>query len=337
MSAEHNYSLDVPLENFARGLRGLEIPELGDPVRGKVRDSWVYKNGPEPFRVMVTTDRQSAFDRVLATVPGKGRVLNLISAYWFAKTRDIIPNQIVSVPHPNVTIAREASQTLPVEVVVRGYMARSQTSTSVYYNYAELGRRNIYGLDFPEGLRPNERFPDGTIVTPTTKATEHDEELTNGEAQEIVDRKLGNGIWEQAKTAAVKIFDRSAREALSKGLILVDTKYEFGIDTNGQLMIIDEMHSPDSSRYWLASTYEEKFENGQTPDTFDKEILRRWLADRGFRGDGPVPKIDPQVIDEMSRAYEIPFEMITGRNLPSDQPSELAIIRSAVLRSLQDI
>lgn len=320
---------DTPKDNYSRGLLHAELPELGEPTKGKVRDSWVVQKNGHTQRIMVTTDRQSAYDRFIGTVPGKGRVLNLLSKYWFDQTQDLIPNHVIAVPHPNVLIAKQAQATLPVEIVVRRYMAKSATSTSVYDNYMNKGRRNIYGLDFPDGLQANEEFPMGTILTPTTKAdTGHDEELTDESAQEMVDQKLGDGTWEQVKVAATAIFERARAHCLAKGLILVDTKYEFGIDEEGNLMLIDEVHTPDSSRFWLADTYAQKFAQSQTPDTFDKEILRRWLAEHKFKGEGPVPKVDQAIVDQMSKAYTVPYEMITGEKLPGKETS----IRAAVMQ-----
>ncbi|OGH12586.1 MAG: hypothetical protein A2857_04480 [Candidatus Levybacteria bacterium RIFCSPHIGHO2_01_FULL_36_15] len=308
---------EAPKENFARGLLQVDMPEFGTPMRGKVRDSWIIDEQDPEFRVMVTTDRQSAYDSIVCTVPGKGQVLNLLSAYWFEQTQDVVPNHMIAVPHPNVLFARQAQATLPVEVVLRRYMARSSTTTSVYHNYSNRGRRNIYGIDFPEGLQPNQEFPMGTVLTPTTKADAgHDEELSDERALEIVDSKLGDGTWDKAKSAAYAIFERARTHCLDRGLILVDTKYEFGIDGDGNLMLIDEVHTPDSSRFWLAETYEEKFKEGKTPDTFDKEILRRWLAEKGFKGDGPIPKVDTAIIDAMAQAYTVPYRMITGQELP---------------------
>lgn len=337
MTAEQRLPIgDTPRENFLRGMLQVDLPEFGIPTRGKVRDIWVVGEGDSQARVMVTTDRQSAYDRLICTVPGKGQVLNLTSAYWFEQTQDIVPNHMISVPHPNVLIARQARATLPVEVVLRRYMAKSSTTTSVYHNYANLGRREIYGLQFPEGLQANQEFPMGTILTPTTKAEAgHDEELTDEKAREIVDGKLGDGVWDKAKDAAFAVFERARKLCLNKGLILVDTKYEFGLDKDGNLMLIDEIHTPDSSRFWLAQTYEKKLSEGQTPDTFDKEILRRWLAENGFKGDGPVPKVDPEIIDAMAKAYAVPFTMITGKELPSE-PFDISKIRETI-KSLQTV
>jgi len=296
---------------------------LGVPIKGKVRDCWIINKEGVDYRAMVTTDRQSAFDKLICTVPGKGQVLNLLSAYWFNKTKDIIANHVVEVPHPNVLIARQAKETFPVEIVLRRYMAKSSTGTSIYHNYVNLERREIYGIKFPDGLQPNQEFPMGTILTPTTKAESgHDQELTDEQALEIVDSKLGNGTWNRAKSAAHKLFEFGYKHCLERGLILVDTKYEVGIDSQGNLMLIDEIHTPDSSRYWLLKTFLQKFMKGETPDAFDKDILRRWLADRGFKGDGPVPQVDRAIINAMLEAYAVPYKMVTGRTLSSqDDPS----------------
>ena len=308
----------MPRWNSSRGLMGVEIPELGVPIKGKVRDCWIINKNGIDYRVMVTTDRQSAYDRLICTVPGKGQVLNMLSAYWFDKTKALVANHMVEVPHPNVLIAREAKETLPVEVVLRRYMAKSSTSTSIYHNYAHRVRNEIYGIKFPDGLQANQEFPMGTILTPTTKAESgHDQELTDEQALKIVDAKLGNGTWNKAKAAAHKIFESGRKQYMDNGLILVDTKYEFGIDSLGNLMLIDEVHTPDSSRLWLAETYKDKFENEQTPDTFDKDILRRWLAEKGFTGDGLVPQVDTAIIDAMVDAYVAPYKMVTGRTLSS--------------------
>lgn len=323
---------EAPIENFTRGLLQVEIPELGAPIRGKVRDSWIVGKEAE-YRLMVTTDRQSAYDRRICTVPGKGQVLNLLSAYWFELTSDIVPNQMIAVPHPNVLFARQAQAALPVEIVLRRYMAKSSTTTSVYHNYADRGRREIYGIEFPEGLQSNQEFPMGTILTPTTKAEAgHDQELTDDQAGAIVDSKLGTGTWNKAKTAAYALFEQARAYCMDRGLILVDTKYEFGFDGEGNLMLIDEVHTPDSSRFWLAETYEERFREGKTPDTFDKEILRRWLADKGFKGEGPVPRVDAEIIDRMAKAYAVPYRMITGQDLPSFALSDPALVNEAASR-----
>ena len=321
--------LGAPAENFSRGLLSVELhPDFGPKIEGKVRDNWVVGKFYE--RIMVTTDRQSAFDKMICTVPGKGKVLNKLSGFWFENTGDIVPNHMIAVPHPNLLIARQAEETLPVEVIVREYMARSSTATSVYHNYQELGRREIYGIKFPEGLRANERFPK-PIITPTTKAEAgiHDEELTGEEARDMVDHRFGYGTYNKAEKAALELFKRAVRYHGERGLILADTKYEFGIDKDGNLMLIDEINTPDSSRLWLNETYQERFETGKNPDTFDKEILRRWLVERGFRGEEGqrVPVVDQEVIGQMALAYEKPYIMITGKYLPDTPTDPLGLER----------
>lgn len=312
-----------PRTNFRAGLVSVEITELDEPIHGKVRDMWIVGDK----RVIVTTDRQSAFDRLICTIPGKGRVLNELSGFWFEKTKDIVPNHMISIPHSNVLIARNAKETLPVEVVLRRYMARSTTPTSIYQNYHE-GQRKIYGIDFPDNLWPNQEFPMGTIITPTTKEEEgHDKMLTDKQAEKLVGKKL----WEKIKSAALTLFEEARQFHIKRGFILADSKLEFGIDDRGELMIIDELFTPDSSRLWLGRTYSERFKHAQYPDTFDKEILRRWLSrSENFTGEGPVPSVPQLVIERMARAYSGPLLAITGRKTPYEQrdPDE---IRQAVL------
>lgn len=332
---------EVPKENFARGLLTVDIPELGHKEdQTKVRDIWIVEKDGELFRVMATTDRTSAYDKLICTVPGKGQVLNLLSAFWFKETRNIVPNHMIAIPHPNVLIATQA-EPFPVEVVLRRHMARSSTPTSVYTNYfgdesrGIKARRQIYGIDFPDGLQPNQEFPMGTISTPTTKAPsgEHDLELTDEQAEQLVDNQFGRGIWRQAKEAGLALFKYALDYHKQRGFILADTKLEFGVDKNGRLILIDELLTPDSSRFWKAETYGQRFQEGKNPESFDKEILRRWLAEQGFTGEGPVPIVDPRIIDQMTSAYRVPYEMITGESLPQDsQSSDPDSIRESVLR-----
>lgn len=332
MTAENRQGFPTPAENFRGGLLQVEIPELREPIRGKVRDCWVV----DSTRVIVTTDRQSAFDRQICTVPGKGAVLNEMSAYWFSVTDDIVPNHLIDVPHPNVTIAQEAAATIPAEVVVRRFIAASTTETSIYRQYFDKGRRNIYGIDFPKGLKPNQELPMGPIVTPTTKSAGHDEELTDEQARYLVDSKFKNGTWDAVKKAALAVYNRSFKISLKSGLIMADTKYEFGIDERDELMIIDEMNTPDSSRFWLESSYEDRLRAGENPSSFDKDVLRRWLASHGFRGDGPVPVIDPEVRAQMRTAYLLPYTMIV-RNHDEIKESTSEEIREAVSSELRSL
>jgi len=324
---------EAPAENFSRGLLRVNIPELGLRIEGKVRDICV---APPNLRIMVTTDRVSAFDCRICTIPGKGQVLNRLSAFWFEKTKDIIPNHMIAIPHPNVLIAKQAKVILPIEVTLRRFMARSSTSTSVYHNY-EQGRRKIYGIDFPDGLKANQEFPMGTILTPTTKAdTVHDQELTDEQARQMVDTTFGERMWQRTKEVALKLFEYGQQHCESKNLILVDTKYEFGIDMNGGLMLIDELHTPDSSRFWLEKTYEQKFKAGEDPESFDKEILRRWLAEKKFTGEGKIPVMDKEIIDQMVAAYKTLYKMITGQDLP-EQSSEPKEIREIILKAFLEL
>lgn len=320
-------------ENFSRGLYRVEIPELGEPFRGKVRDNWVIEKKDAKLRVMVTTDRQSAFVRNICTIPGKGQISNLISAYWFERTKDIVQNHMISILHPNVLIAKQAVAVIPVEVVLRRYMAKGLTRTSVYFNYVERGRREIYGIKFPDGLLPNQEFPMGTILTPTTKAKNgHDQELTGAQAKINVDTQFGNGIWNKVSVASHAIFEIARMYCLEKGLILADTKFEFGIDENGNIMLIDELLTPDSSRFWVKEKYEESFKKGEIPE-FNKDILVRWLKEKGFDGKGEVPKIDVEVIEKMLEVYTRPYKMITGKDLPIPI-SDPSLIREIVLKYL---
>lgn len=280
----------------------LALPDRRD---GKVRVSYQLENGN---RLFVTTDRLSAFDRVIAGVPYKGQVLNELAAWWFAQTSDIVANHVVSVPDPNVLIARNATP-LPVEVVVRGYIT-GVTSTSLWQQYAD-GARTIYGHPFPDGLRKNTALPHA-LVTPTTKAENggHDEPLT---VAEVMSRNLvPSKLWGETVEAALRLFQRGQQVAANAGLILADTKYEFGLDGDGRLMLIDEMHTPDSSRYWIAETYEARLAAGEEPESLDKEVVRRALLATGYRGEGPPPALPDEVWQETSARYIDAYERLTG-------------------------
>lgn len=326
---------DTNTKNFSKGLSQVDIPELGEPIRGKVRENWIVEKGNSKIRVMIATDRQSAFVRNVCTIPGKGQISNLISAFWFDLTEDVIPNHKIAVPHPNVLIAKQAVAVVPVEVVLRRYMAKGLTPTSVYLNYIEKGRREIYGIKFPDRILPNQEFPMGTILTPTTKASDgHDKEITNTEAQEIVDGKFGIGTWAKIDIVAHVIFERARIHCLKKDIILVDTKFEFGIDENGNIMLIDEILTPDGSRFWLKSKYEESFKKQETPE-FDKDVLVRWLKENGFDRSDEILKIPSEVIDKMSFAYSEPYKLITGKELPCPI-SDQTVIKDVVLKYIQN-
>ena len=283
-----------------------DTSKLGLPgrIEGKVRD--IYDLGDR--LVLITTDRQSAFDRVLAQVPFKGQVLNLVSAWWFEQTADIVPNHVINVPDPSATLARKC-RPFPVEFVVRGYLTGS-TSTSAWTLY-DKGERNICGNVLPDGMRKNQRFPE-PIITPTTKSDEHDESIT---PQGIVEQGLmSEENWNRASSIALALFKRGVETAAENGLILVDTKYEMGTDEDGNIVLIDEIHTPDSSRYWLAETYQQRFEAGEKPESIDKEFLRLWFRERcDPYGDEELPTPPDDLVVELSSRYIRLYEMITGQ------------------------
>jgi phosphoribosylaminoimidazole-succinocarboxamide synthase len=293
---------------------------------GKVREWYALREGR---RLLITTDRLSAFDRILARVPYKGQVLNQLSAWWFAQTQSVVAHHLLSVPDPNAAVVAEV-EPLPVEVVVRGHIT-GVTTTALWYRYA-LGEREVYGYRFPEGLHKNERLPE-PIITPTTKGgpTGHDERLTRAE---VVERGLLDArTWEQVQAAALTIFRRGQSIAQGAGLILVDTKYEFGRTAEGRLMLIDEVHTPDSSRFWKADTYAERFAFGVEPENFDKEFVRLEYAARGYRGDGEPPAMPDDLWVAASQRYIAIYETLTGQVFePGEYPVEPRLIRN--LRSL---
>ena len=306
----------IPDENIRsaipQALQSVDLAGLGPRIEGKVRDMYTVDGS----RVIVTSDRVSAFDRVLGTIPFKGQVLTQLSAWWFEQLSDVVNHHVRAIPDPNVIIGHEAKP-LPVEVIVRGYITGS-TSTSLWTLYNE-GVHRPYGLDLPEGLAKNTALPT-PVITPTTKAEkgEHDERLTS---DEVVERGLVEPeLWAQVQSVALEIFSRGQEVARKAGLILVDTKYEFGM-INGQLSLIDEVHTPDSSRYWVADTYEEAIASGQSPQQFDKEHLRLWLGAQGYRGDGPSPELTPEIVTEVAGRYISAYERLTGLSfVPGEQP-----------------
>jgi len=297
------------LEAIPNCLDTTDFTGLGEKYEGKVRDVYV-QNGR---RILITTDRVSAFDRVLGLIPYKGQVLNQLSTWWFEQTADLARNHVISVPDPNVTIAHEA-QPLPVEIVVRGYIT-GVTKTSLWYLY-EQGDRRPYGIQLPDGLHKNDPLPE-PIITPTTKAEKggHDERLT--EAEILEQGLVGAALWEEIRETAVSLFKRGQAIAAKAGLILVDTKYEMGL-VNGRLTLIDEIHTPDSSRYWLAETVGQ----GSEPENYDKEFMRKWYAAQGYRGDGTPPTMPPDFIAQIAARYMTTFEKLTDTVFaPGKQPA----------------
>jgi len=308
------------LQAIPHALESVDLPGAGQKLEGKVRD--IYQR--DGIRVLITSDRVSAFDRVLGLIPYKGQVLNQLSNWWFEQTTDLVGNHVISVPDPNVTIAHEA-EPLPVEVIVRGYIT-GVTKTSLWYLY-EQGERRPYGLTLPEGLHKNDPLP-SPIITPTTKAEKggHDEKLTR---EEIVGRGLVEpALWAQVESAALAVFARGQQIARQAGLILVDTKYEFGL-VNGQLVLIDEIHTPDSSRFWVAESYRP----GLSPENLDKEFLRKWFAAQGYRGDGVPPAMPAEFVARVAGRYITAFEKLTGQSfVPGEQPAA-----SRIARNLQSV
>lgn len=287
--------------------------------QGKVRDWYQLPNGK---RLIVTTDRLSAFDRNLAVVPYKGQVLNQLAAWWFEQTEDVIPNHLINIPDENCAVVIEV-EPIPIEVIVRGFIT-GVTSTALWYRYS-LGEREIYGYHFPDGLKKNQKLPT-PIITPTTKGgiTGHDERLTCDEV--VTNGYLPQHDWEMIQTAALQIFQRGQEVTAKAGLILVDTKYEFGRTPDGTIILIDEVHTPDSSRFWKADNYLSRFEQGLEPENFDKEFIRLAFADLGYRGDGEPPQVDDQLWVRGSQRYIQIYEMLTGLGFePALYPAQFRI------------
>ena len=318
-------AISNPRAALANCLTDAEFPELPNFQRGKVRDSYDL---PDGRRVMIATDRQSAFDIVLAAVPFKGQVLNETALFWFEETRDICPNHVIDYPDPNVAVAKRLEM-LPVEMVVRDYLTGS-TETSIWPMY-ERGKRLMYGHEFPDGLVKNQKLSE-TILTPTTKADMggHDAPITMAEI--IEQNLLSQNVWEELAEKSLALFARGREIAASNGLILVDTKYEFGVDVNGQITIADEIHTPDSSRYWMADSYVAKMEAGENPENLDKEFLRLWISERCDPYKDDIPEIPEETLMAFSGKYVKLFEQVTGRNF--EKPSGDQSIRDRVRDSL---
>jgi phosphoribosylaminoimidazole-succinocarboxamide synthase len=292
-------------EQCGRTLERTELSQLGEREEGKVRDCYLA----DKRRFIVVTDRVSCFDVVVSTLPFKGQVLNQLAAFWFEKTRSIAPNHLIEVPDPNVSVVRECSA-LPVEFVFRAYLTGS-TSTSIWTAY-ERGDRVYCGHRLPEGLRKHEQLPE-PLLTPTTKAEkgEHDEPTSK---ERLLERGvMSPELYEEAAGMAAELFAEGRRWAESRGLILVDTKYELGMDDDGHVVVIDEIHTPDSSRYWYRDAYERAMSRGLDPEALDKEYVRRWLIEKGgYRGEGSPPEIPVEVRSEAARRYIEAYEQVTG-------------------------
>jgi phosphoribosylaminoimidazole-succinocarboxamide synthase len=300
------------------------IPELPNYYKGKVRDNYDL---PDGNRIIIATDRLSAFDRILTAIPFKGQVLTQTARYWFGNTSDICPNHVVAYPHPNVVVGKRL-EILPVEIVVRGYLAGT-TGTSILTKY-KAGERQMYGVTLADGLRDNEQLSE-PIITPTTKAFDggHDEPLSGAE---ILDKGLlTEAQWNTVSRYALALFKRGQEMSARRGLILADTKYEFGTDAQGNIILADEIHTPDSSRYWMAETYPVALANGTRPQSFDKDFIRAWVAERCDPYKDEIPAIPPELVEQASEVYIHAYEMITGISFDRSQAENpLADIRKAL-------
>ncbi len=308
------------MTDLPRILDHARIAELPHPYFGKVRDCYDL---PDDTRILISSDRISAFDRILTSIPFKGQVLTQMARYWFDLTADICPNHVISYPDPNVVIGRRLT-ILPVEIVVRGYLAGT-TSTSILTQY-KAGARQMYGHTLPDGMRDNQALP-APIITPTSKAFDgaHDEPLTPAQ---ILDQRLLTPVqWDQVQGYALALFARGQAVAAQRGLILVDTKYEFGLDATGRIVLADEIHTPDSSRYWLASGYDAAFAAGQRPPSFDKDVIRAWVVARCDPYRDAIPPIPPQMIAQTSRTYIAAYEAITGQSFVPDLSGDTPLAR----------
>ena len=298
---------------YANILTDATIPELPSHYRGKVRDNYDL---PDGRRIMIATDRLSAFDRILTAIPLKGQVLTQIARFWFEATKDVTPNHVLDYPDPNVVVCRRLT-IMPVEVVVRDYLAGT-TSTSIWSLYKK-GERTLYGMRFADGMRENQKLS-ASIITPTSKAFHggHDEPLTS---DEIVKRGLlTSAQWQSVTETALALFARGREMAAKRGLILVDTKYEFGFDKDGRIILADEIHTPDSSRYWFAASYPSRFEAGERPESFDKDFIRSWVVERCDPYKDEIPEIPREMVLETARVYISAYEQITGRAFDLPDP-----------------
>jgi phosphoribosylaminoimidazole-succinocarboxamide synthase len=298
--------------------------ELPSYYCGKVRENYDL---PDGRRILISTDRQSAFDQVLAAVPFKGQVLTQTARFWFEMTADICANHVIEYPDPNVVVGRRLTM-LPVEMVVRDYLTGS-TDTSIWPMYRN-GKREVYGIALPDGLTKNDRLPN-TILTPTTKAAAggHDVPITAGEI--VAQGLLTQAQWDEVAALSLALFARGRDIAGRRGLMLVDTKFEFGVDETGRITLADEILTPDSSRYWLADSYAARHEKGEEPDSLDKEFLRLWIAARCDPYHEPIPAIPDDTLVEFARKYITLFETITGEVFappPPEEPVKLRIKRN---------
>lgn len=308
------FDLEKIKQQVPHTLNGTNFANLGTRYEGKVRDNYTKNIDGRDVRIIISSDRLSAFDRIITTIPFKGQVLTQMAKFWFEQTKDIMDNHVIEYPDPNVVVGIEC-KALPMEMIVRGYLT-GVTTTSAWYNY-EKGVRNFCGNVLPEGMKKDQKFPQ-PILTPSTKAEHgaHDESVSG---EEIVRRGLvTQEEYDAVADASLKLYQRGVEIAAKQGIILVDTKYEFGRTPDGRIVLIDEIHTPDSSRFWFADEYQSRFETGEEQKKIDKEYLRKWLADKGFLGEGDVPEIPEEIKIETARRYIEAFELITGQDFEAD-------------------
>lgn len=303
--------LKIIKSNIPNAINRVDFKGLGKRQSGKVRDWYLINH----LRILIATDRISAFDKVLGFIPFRGAVLNMLSQFWFEKTRDIVQNHMIGVVDPNIMLVTQC-ETLPIEVVVRGYIT-GVTDTSLWKKY-NSGQRIIYGIKFPDGLKKNQKLKT-PVITPTTRGTGkggHDEPITR---KEIIEQKLvTETVWKQVEKCALKLYERGAKIADKAGFILADTKYEFGLDKKGKLTLIDEIHTPDSSRYWKKSSYRENFRKGEEVENYDKEFMRLWFAKQGYTGKGKAPALSEDLIVKVAQRYMEVYEKLTEEKFTVD-------------------
>ena len=310
----------IPSDALKNVIEYTDFPWLGEKYQGKVRDNYSLKGK----RIIISTDRLSCFDRVVTSVPYKGRVLNQLALWWFEQTKDIISNHLIASPHPSVVVVKDC-KVLPVEVVVRSYLTGSG-----WRDY-EAGRP-ISGIQLPAGLKANQKLPE-LLITPSTKAEvgTHDEPISE---KEILERKIvAPEVWSTMREAALKLFKLGEKKALENGLLFVDTKYEFGIFEN-QVLLVDEIHTLDSSRFWVKESYQQRFDAGQSPEMLDKEPVRQWLLQQGFKGDGDIPYFSDDYRISLAQHYVDSYRKICGQELSLDEGLSLEeALRSYVASS----
>lgn len=293
---------DIIKSQLNNTLEKIDFQGLGNHYEGKVRDNFIDID--KNLRTIVSSDRLSAFDRVITSIPFKGQLLNQMSTFWFEKTKNFAPNHIIDIPDPNVVRVYEC-KTLPVEIIIRAYITGSAWRA---YQKGE----SVSGITFPEGLKNYQKLPE-PVLTPTTKADVGEHDLPISREEIIKSGLVDKETYIKAEKMAMELFDFATNHCANNNLILVDCKFEFGINPQGELVVIDEIFTPDASRFWIKDTYEDKFNNGEAPDILDKEFFRQWLIKEcNYMGDGPIPDIPDEIKVEFVKRYVQSYEMITG-------------------------